>query len=84
VGSFPPNGKGLFDLAGNVAEWVHDGYTATPAAGLDPLGPPNAAQHVVAGSSWATAAREKLRSGAREAAAAGRPDLGFRLARYAQ
>ncbi len=84
VGSFPPNGKGLFDLAGNVAEWVHDGYTANPAAGLDPLGPPNAAQHVVAGSSWATAAREKLRSGAREAAAAGRPDLGFRLARYAQ
>jgi len=63
---------------------VHDGFTPSPAAGADPLGPPTAAQHVVRGSSWASGSREKLRSTAREAAAAGRPDLGFRLARYAQ
>ena len=30
VGSFPPNGYGLYDITGNVWEWTTDPYDATP------------------------------------------------------
>jgi formylglycine-generating enzyme required for sulfatase activity len=86
VGSFAPNLRGLYDLDGNVAEWVHDYYEAAPASTptVDPLGPPSGSQHVIKGASWAQSSATALRLAAREAAERGRNDVGFRLARYAQ
>ncbi|MGE4244316.1 PEGA domain-containing protein [Ramlibacter sp.] len=84
VGSFAPNPHGLYDVAGNVAEWMHDAFAPAPAGGRDPLGPTSAAQHVVRGSSWSSEGEVRLQSAYREAAQGPRPDLGFRLARYLQ
>ncbi|MBI4696496.1 MAG: PEGA domain-containing protein [Gammaproteobacteria bacterium] len=86
VGSYPPNLRGLYDMAGNVAEWVHDFHAAedTPGVQVDPLGPASGTQHVVRGSSWADADPALLRLAARAAGQGPRNDLGFRIARYAQ
>lgn len=86
VGSFPPNLRGIYDLDGNVAEWVHDVYDASPASaqGVDPMGPAAGEQHVVKGGSWASATPEQLRAPYRTQASAGAPTIGFRIARYAR
>ncbi len=87
VGSFKPNALGIHDGAGNVAEWVNDFYTV-PTPGqttpvVDPTGPDRGTSHVVRGSSWRHAGQTELRLSFRDYSVQARPDLGFRVARFA-
>lgn len=86
VGSFAANLNGIYDMDGNVAEWVHDYYNAAPSPELivDPLGPPTGAEHVIKGGSWRSASPTELRLSYRDSSTTARNNVGFRLARYAQ
>ena len=85
-GRFYPNKIGIYDLGGNVAEWVSD-YYAVPTRQLrlvekDPSGPADGTARVIKGSSWRDSSLTKLRFAYRDYGTQGRLDVGFRIARY--
>ncbi|MGI9229680.1 MAG: PEGA domain-containing protein [Gammaproteobacteria bacterium] len=87
VGSFAANGKGLFDMGGNVAEWVNDFYDVAPGQKqvlVNPLGPDSGEFHVIRGSSWAHGTVTELRLSYRDYGNEPRNDVGFRIARFAE
>ena len=87
VASFGPNSKGLYDLGGNVAEWVNDVYAIPSANGAtmtDPLGAQGGDNYVIRGAGWAHSKIAELRLSYRDYGQAGRDDVGFRVARYAE
>jgi formylglycine-generating enzyme required for sulfatase activity len=82
VGSFAPNGWGLFDMHGNVWEWVVDRHCPYPAGPVsDPVGSCDSDLRVIRGGSWAfgaDSARCALRYTHRPQDRG--PSLGFRVA----
>ncbi len=87
VASFPASSKRLYDMGGNVAEWVHDVYSIPSANGslqTDPLGAQSGDNYVIRGASWSHSRIAELRLSYRDYGQAGRDDVGFRIARYAE
>ncbi|MBV1931498.1 MAG: PEGA domain-containing protein [Porticoccaceae bacterium] len=88
VSTYPANSKGLYDMGGNVAEWLNDYYSIAIAtsgsAAIDPTGPDTGEYRVIRGPSWRHGGLSELRLSFRDYGIKARDDLGFRLARYAQ
>jgi formylglycine-generating enzyme required for sulfatase activity len=63
VGTFPANGFGLFDVTGNVWEWVADWYAPDyrTLGDTNPAGPVSGTMRLLRGGSWVTHDPSQLR-----------------------
>jgi formylglycine-generating enzyme required for sulfatase activity len=88
VGTYPASSKGLYDMGGNVSEWLNDYYSIaigrSATAKTDPVGPENGEYRVIRGASWRHSGITELRLSFRDYGKESRDDLGFRIARYAR
>ncbi len=86
AGSFIKEPSGLYDMAGNVSEWVNDVYSILPprkgTIENDPLGQQHGDEHVIKGANWRSGTITTLRAAFREGLTAGRDDVGFRVGHY--
>ena len=86
VGTYPGNELGIFDLAGNVSEWINDYYSVELEREqlTDPLGPEQGDYYVIRGSNYTNGRFSELRWTFRDYGAEPRRDVGFRIARYVE
>jgi formylglycine-generating enzyme required for sulfatase activity len=86
IGSFKAEMSGLFDIFGNVSEWVHDFYSLSPPSPhevlYNPMGPTTGDGHVVKGANWKSGSLTQLRPAYRDTLTDKRDDVGFRIGRY--
>ena len=85
-GTYAPNELGIFDLAGNVSEWINDYYSVElhRKTLVDPLGPTQGDYYVIRGSNYTHGRFSELRWTFRDYGLDPRPDVGFRIARFVE
>ncbi len=95
VGQKRSNAWGLYDMHGNLYEWVEDWYGVYPTGSVtDPTGPPSSgrchpligcSERVIRGGSWTHTRRSTLSAERHHASPGFRPNWsGFRLVRTAK
>lgn len=85
VGSFKPNGNGLYDIHGNVSEWCWDFYGKYPSGTVkNPSGAENGSARIARGGGWNDFGKH-LRCAYRSSQIPDEPSSsrGFRVARNA-
>ncbi|WMN59661.1 SUMF1/EgtB/PvdO family nonheme iron enzyme [Pseudoalteromonas xiamenensis] len=86
VKSFNADRNGLYDLDGNVREWVSDGYQVMKVGDANVLINPIIAieelNHVIKGGSFKTGRLKMLRASVKGKSDGQLEDVGFRIARY--
>ena len=80
-----PNGWGLYDMVGNVWEWVHDWYQDDLGSGaaVNPVGPATGSMRGLRGGGWIWPEPRFFRAGVRrhDVPKHNCEDVGFRLVR---
>ena len=86
VGSFKKEDSGLYDLSGNVSEWINDFYLLYPPNAdilyYDPSGPKEGSSHVVKGSNFRSGSLTEIRASYRDSEVNTQDYIGFRIVRY--
>lgn len=86
-GKFKANPLGLFDMGGNMGEWMHDVYGIktglSQQAEHNPMGKQQGNYYVIRGPSWASGTMSDLRLAFRDYGNTAKRHVGFRIARSA-
>ena len=84
VASYDSNFNDIFDLTGNVSEWVHDYYTARREAspGSDYMGPRTGIFHAAKGPNFRTFKLQETRIDFRKSSPMKNDTVGFRIAQW--
>ncbi|WP_105254044.1 PEGA domain-containing protein [Pseudoalteromonas sp. T1lg75] len=86
VGSYRADKAGLYDLAGNVSEWVFDvsSYVTPDLSRVhsDYLGPSGGGNHIAKGGNYQSGRLQDLRAALKIVADGPSETIGFRIARY--